>query len=187
MAGYIGISMSVNAAEAHNEGRKPVSCITKGDIQKYGVKESVTLFRWYVKNFCRTCEWHHTSPKYNETHFYDIEECRITFKKQNIEQLKNAYKNQKKPKPVNNDECPYYARVEYSISTYSGSRKYLEGYAIIHKCWAYLKDDYKKAIIRKKIDGMHFHISERFQSRPGGLPEDVADSIMKKINTSSKK
>jgi len=65
MAGYSGMSMSNNAVEAYSEGRKPYSSITKEDMLKHGVNESVAFFRWYVKNFCRSCEWHHTSPKYN--------------------------------------------------------------------------------------------------------------------------
>jgi hypothetical protein len=72
--------------------------------------------------------------------------------------------------------------VEYSISTYTGKRKYLEEYAIIHKCWAYIKDDYKKAIIRKKTSGKHFWITEKYQSRPAEMSEDTINAIMKEIN-----
>ena len=82
------------------------------------------------------------------------------------------------------DDKPYYARVEYSISTYSGKRKYLEAYAIVHRYWAYLKDNYWNQIIKKKIDGKHFHISEKYQTRPKEMPEDVADAILEILSLS---
>ena len=93
MAGYIGRSMSVNAMEAHADGKKPVSCITKEDIEKHDIKEGITFFRWYVKNCCQSCEWHHTSAKYNQTSFYDIEGCCNQFKKADIEKLNSNIKN----------------------------------------------------------------------------------------------
>ena len=152
MAGYIGMSISVNAMEAYANGKKPVSSITKEDILKRGISEGIDFFRWYVKKYCRSCEWHHTSAKYNQTSFYDIEECCNLFKKAAIEKLKSIYREQKKPKSDTSiDETPYYARIEYSISTYSGSRKYLETYAVIHKCWAYFHDEYKKKIAKKRL------------------------------------
>jgi len=183
MAGYVGMSMSVNAAEAREEGRKPVFSITKEDIQKHGINEGITFFRWFVKKYCDSSEWHHTSPQYNRTHFYDIEACCAYFLKQDNEKLKEEYKSRLKPKPVaNTDDTPYYAKVNYSISTFSGRRKYLEAYAIVHRCWAYIKDDYRNEITRKKIDGGHFSIVESYQSRPEGMPEDVANAILEKIN-----
>ncbi len=63
MAGYSGMSMSNNAVQAYGEGKKPFSRITKEDIEKHGINVSITLFRWFVQNYCRSCEWHHSSPK----------------------------------------------------------------------------------------------------------------------------
>lgn len=183
MAGYSGVSMSNNAVTAYHEGKKPLSKISKEDIFKHGVNESITFFRWYVKNCCPSCEWHHTSPKFNQTSFYDIEECCNRFKRFDINELKNRYKSQSKPKTNKIlEDKPYYAKVEYSISTYTGKRKYITQYAIIHKCWAYFNDDYKKKISRMKIDGKHFQISERYPSRPNEMPEELAQVILEKIN-----
>ncbi|MCL2034476.1 MAG: hypothetical protein FWG94_07065 [Oscillospiraceae bacterium] len=185
MAGYSGISMSNNAVEAYAEGRKPVSSITKEDIQKHGINEGITFFRWYVKNCCRSDEWHHSSPKYNQTTFYNIEECCNQFKKADIEKLKTKYKSQSKPKTdAMKDNKPYYAWVEYSISTFSGRRKYLEAYAIVFNCWAYIKDDYKKGIVKKRIDGKHFHIAKKYEARPEEMPEDEANAILEKMKIS---
>jgi hypothetical protein len=183
MAGYHGRSMSNNAVAAYAKGKKPVSRITKDDILKHGIDENITFFRWFVKNHCRSCEWHHSSPKYNVTSFYDIKSCCVAFKRADIDKLKSEYKSELKLKQeVEYDDNPCYAWVEYSISTYYGRRKYLAGYAIIHKCWAYIKDDYRKEIIRKKIDGKHFYITEKYQTRPENMPEDVANAILKTIN-----
>ncbi|MCL1819479.1 MAG: hypothetical protein FWG36_02345 [Oscillospiraceae bacterium] len=183
MAGYIGRSMSVNAAAAHTEGRKPVSSITKEDIQKYGVNVSITFFRWFVKKYCDSNEWHHTSSKYNETWFYDVKDCCSYFLKQDIEKLKKVYKSQLASKHVvYTDDTPYYALVKYSISTYSGGRKHIEAYAIVHRCWAYIKDDYRNEIIKKKINGKHFNIAESYQSRPEKMSEDVAMAIYEMIS-----
>jgi hypothetical protein len=149
MAGYSGMSMSNNAVEAYNKRKKPVSKITKEDIQKHGVNEGITFFQWFVKNRCKSHEWHHTSARYNETGFFDIEECCTLFKKSDIEHLKNKYKLSK-PKPVKKtSENPFYAKVKYSISINMGrERKPIETYAVIHGCWAYVKDDYKNEIIK---------------------------------------
>jgi hypothetical protein len=187
MAGYSGKSMSNNAVEAYSEGKKPISNITKEDIQKYGVSGSLSFFKWFIKNYCDSEEWHHTSPKYNETVFYDIEKCCNNMKKMNIDNLKAKYKSQKRPKSTEDaDNNLYYARIEYSISTYSGRRKYINDYAIIYKCWAYIKDDYKKEVIRKKINGSHFRISEKFQGRPEGMQEETANAILSRINEITK-
>lgn len=181
MAGYSGNSMSNNAVEAYSEGRKPFSRITKEDILKYGVNESISFFRWYVKNYCDSSEYHHTSSKYNETWFYNIEECCNNFKRADIKKLKEKYKNRPKPKTDYIENNLYYARVEYSIGTFKGSRKYFNVYAIIYKCWAYIKDDYKKMVIKKKINGGHFDIKEKYQSRPAEMPQEIENEILKEI------
>jgi hypothetical protein len=184
MAGYSGISMSNNAVQAYDEGKRPLSRITKEDIQKYGISESITFFRWFVQKHCHPCEWHHhSSPKFNMTDFYDVESCCTRLKKWDIDQLKSEYKNRPKPKPdMEIDNDPYYAKVEYSISTFSGRRKYIEAYAIIHRYWAYIKDDYLKEVTRKKISGGHFWITEKYESRPEEMPEEVVSEIMTVMN-----
>ena len=190
MAGYDGLSMSINAREAYAEGRKPVSSITKEDIQKHGVTESIAFFRWYVKKCCRSCEWQHTSYKYNITDFYDIAECCEKFKKTDKDKLKAVYKQElvekKAQQNANSDDTPYYAKVEYSISTMSG-RKDLDAYAIVHRCWAYIKDDYRKKIIRKKIDGRHFWIVEKFECRPAEMPEETTDAAIEELKLKNPK
>lgn len=74
MAGYSGYSMSNNAIQAYNEGKMPLSKITRKELDKYNITMSVELFKWICqcKNIIKPCEWHHTSKYYNETDFYDL-------------------------------------------------------------------------------------------------------------------
>ena len=126
-------------------------------ILKHGVNESITFLDGMLRTVVHSCEWHHTSPQFNQTSFYDIEECCNRFKKSDINELKVRYKNQSKP--ITNkilEDKPYHAKVEYSISTYTGRRKDITQYAIIHKCWAYFYDDYKKKISKMRTHGKHF-------------------------------
>jgi len=184
MAGYVGNSMSVNAMEAYNKGKKPVSRITKNDIQNFGINESISFFRWYITNYCDYCELHHSSPKFSITAFYDIKDCCEKLKNTDMEKLKAEYKKNKKPKPKKDkNEEPYFARVKYSISTYSGKRKYFDVYAIIHENWAYINDDYMHGIIKNKIIGKHFCIVERYPTKPAEIDDDTANTIMEKINS----
>jgi hypothetical protein len=171
--------MSVNAQNAYSDGKKPVSRITKNDILKYNVTESISFFRWFVKNKCDHCGWHHTSAKYNNTYFYDIENCCKEFQKADIEKLKAEYIEQEKSKPkINLDEKPYYAKIEYSISTFTGKRIKINTYAIVVNNWAYIKDDYKGIFSKKKITGKHFSISKKYETRPKDMPENVANTIL---------
>ena len=185
MAGYSGLSMSNNALAAYAEGKKPVSRINKADIQKYDVNTSITFFRWFVKNYCGDCGWHHTSYLFNKTSFYDIERCSNRYKEVDIEKLKSIYRKEqakRKPETRIEEDKPYYAKVEYSIRTYSGGRKYIEVYAIVYGYWAHFYDEYYKKFSKKRISGSHFIIEEKFESRPEEMPEDVAEAILEIIN-----
>jgi hypothetical protein len=182
MAGYYGNSMSNNAMKAYQEGKKPVSRITKDDLLKHGVNESIIFFKWYVNNKCHHCEWHHSSPKYNITYFYDIEECCNQLKKADIDKLKTEYIEQVKSKPNKRvDEKPYYAKVQYSISTFKGKRIHFETYAIVYNNWAYVMDDYKKDIIKKNINAKHFCLVEEYETRPKEMPENIANTILERL------
>jgi len=184
--GYIGNSMSENAANAYDKGRKPKSSITKEDIQKYGIYEGITFFRWYIEYYCKAIEWHHSSPRFNETLFYDIKDCCTNFKNADIKKLKAEYAEYKKQKKSKTDKeidsKTYYAKVKYSISTRSGKRKYLEVYAIIYKHWAYYYDDYYKKISKKNKEGKHFCITEEYQTRPDEMSEKIANDIINKYS-----
>lgn len=67
---YIDYSMSVNAATAYSEGKKPLSQFTTADMPDgwtlAAAKRAAKCEAWIP------CEWHHTSCKYNKTDFYDV-------------------------------------------------------------------------------------------------------------------
>lgn len=67
MAGYSGISMSNNARDAYNRGLCPASKVHK--------KLPVAL----IVKFCRSEEWHHSSPRYNEISYYNPDYVKATF------------------------------------------------------------------------------------------------------------
>ena len=185
MAGYYGDSMSNNAVEEYAKGNKPFSRITKEDMLKYGVDESVSLFRWYVKTRCRTISWHHTSPEFNETNFYDVEACCEAFKKTNIEALKHDYKEYRQSKSAKTEqkkqkfksESYYFAKIEYS-TRYKRKYTYHEDYAVVCGIWAYLSISKKK-----KIDGSHFRIIEVYKTRPEKMVEETTNKIIEHLTS----
>lgn len=84
MAGYDGYSMSNNARAAYEEGKAPLSKWTKSAIlqrmQENGTPaEFIQLAAKYPAEVVKrvllfSAEWHHTSAKYNETKFYQVDE-----------------------------------------------------------------------------------------------------------------
>ena len=190
---YIGKSWSVNAQEARDEGRKPISCITKEDISTHGVDVSITFFRWFVGKYCKSGEWHHTSPKYNMTTFYDIEVCCNQFKEADITKLKAEYKESQSKKKAASasiaDTPPYYAKIIYSVKPFKGKRRYYEKCALIYKGWAHFEVFTKKdangvpiiELTKKNISGGYIDIIEECQTRPEEMPEEVAAAIFAKL------
>ena len=67
MAGYSGISMSNNAVEAYNRGLLTASKIRKN------------LPADLIVKYCRSEEWHHASPHFNEVSFYNPDYVKATF------------------------------------------------------------------------------------------------------------
>lgn len=91
MAGYFGFSMSNNAVEAYENGQRPLSRWTKGDILdevKYILEDDpkldakLCLLKYFsvknLKDFLLVdCGWHHTSKYYNETEFWEIDKDKL--------------------------------------------------------------------------------------------------------------
>lgn len=84
MAGYNGFSMSNNAVEAYENGEKPFSKWTKGEIidniisVKLELKCSISVLKKipasnFKNMFLRKTSWHHTSSRFNKTDFYSID------------------------------------------------------------------------------------------------------------------
>ena len=127
MAGYAGISMSNNALEAYNRGLCPASKVHKNLPEALIVK------------FCRSEEWHHSSPRYNEISFYNPEYVKATFgiiQHDNYrpneraiaawalykEEKKQAALAQKQAQPETYVPCTVY----WSTTNFKGARSYHE-------------------------------------------------------------
>lgn len=132
MSGYLpDYSMSVRAAQAYDEGEKPLSKWRKADIlsaalkilsdsdlseqekkDRYSYLEKLPLNR--LKGYLIQSSWHHTSCKYNETNFYYLDEEVLT-----DEDPKNFYDyegNQEildRLDKTTKDDRHYYALVSY--------------------------------------------------------------------------
>lgn len=159
-AGYTGYSMSQRAAEAYENGEKPLSKWTKNEIInkiKDIDKEKAQVFS-KVKlavlkdTVLRYSSWHHTSSRCNKTDFYEvsaeiIEEMAIN------DILALSKKEDAKEEPVNK----YKGTIRYL--EWSGTRKHpkgtehkLEDVWIEEKgCFYLVMNDKGELVIKKKI------------------------------------
>lgn len=182
MAGYSGYSMSNNAIKAYDEGKLPLSKITRKTLDKFNISISVEMFKWICqhKRIICPCEWHHTSKHYNETNFYDLVEAAKILKGINLSVIEKEYRAWKAAqKPKEKDNIVYCASVSYQLlKGLNKKRKYVtyEDYAVICNGWAYLVSGGKKS-----VDGQHFWIKKRFDEKPEQIPDDLIASVLEKI------
>lgn len=76
MAGYDGWSMSNNARDAYDDGRVPLTGITREWLDANGIGLPVEHARWLARTHVGPSEWHHSSKMYNKTNFYDADQIR---------------------------------------------------------------------------------------------------------------
>jgi hypothetical protein len=176
MSGYLpDYSMSVRAAQAYDEGEKPLSKWRKADIlsaalkilsdsdlseqekkDRYSYLEKLPLNR--LKGYLIQSSWHHTSSKYNETNFYYLDEEVLT-----DEDPKNFYDyegNQEildRLDKTTKDDRHYYALVSYK--EFGGTKRWtkvntIETFAEIVGDWAYCGLNR----IRKRYSGNYFYV-----------------------------
>lgn len=87
MAGYDGWSMSNNARQAYEDGERPKSKWTKGDlleeIDRAAKEDGISYDKKALSKissetlrdeFLRKSSWHHTSSMYNQTDFYSLDD-----------------------------------------------------------------------------------------------------------------
>ena len=156
--GYIGYSMSENAALAYSCGEKPLTKWTKKEIlkilgEKFSVKpEHMELFRKMrledLKNKLLICSsWHHTSKFYNRTDFYSVDYN---------ENKKYAITTEQK-EPTQEKEVLVYAKyLEWSGSRRHPRAKEHESYGVIKGNWFYFLDG--GTLRKKKTDSTGFHV-----------------------------
>jgi hypothetical protein len=120
MSGYdYDAGMSVNALDAYDEGRKPLSKITLQNLRFAGWKGTKTLAMSLAKSgFWRTSEWHHSGGTwYNKVDFYDPSEL-VDFWDSCDDQRKLELQNTNSKKTDDDD-----VRVKGSFVLWGGSRR----------------------------------------------------------------
>lgn len=163
--GYDGYSMSNNAREAYEDGRKPISQFDSYDLEDFNEQlqtmginaqvKSVRALKSLLERYGSTGEWHHTSSYYNETSFYDpslvldkLSDGSITA--EDITEVNN----EKAEKPTENRY-----RADFKYLTWSGSKAHpkatehtLNDVEIVERgSFYYVYDDNGNEIVRKKI------------------------------------
>lgn len=95
--------MSVNAAQAYEDGMRPLSKLRAKDLKEAGADVTLGFAKWLAEHgYWEPDSWHHCGPNFKEVHFYDPEglefllknelsaEQLTTFKKEYHESKKNV-------------------------------------------------------------------------------------------------
>ena len=160
--GYVGWSMSVNAANAYSNGEKPLSKWRKSEILKLvndciqenhlelSVEDFAKLTLPTLKELClENSSWHHTSKMYNETEFYSFAEdavCELT-QADLLELRQKEVQAREEAKAIQ----PKEERWECAFLEWSGTRnhprakEYIE-VGTIRGNWFYRENGFKKNI-----------------------------------------
>lgn len=171
-------SMSVNAAIAYENGERPISKWRKDDILNGLGRELVAALNldrypaaFLKEMFLEPVAWHHTSRHYNVTDFYAIRETGSISEEQSL--LASAYpawmeeqSRKKAAKAVREEPVKALVRyLEWLPYTGRGKKRPVthEEYAILLPPFAYLASGH-----RKRLDGSHFEVVQRFETVPSG-------------------
>jgi hypothetical protein len=122
MTGYdYEMGMSNGALDAYEEGRKPISKLTKQDFMEVGLNVSAAFAKWLAKKrHWRTSEWHHSGGDYfNKVYFYDPQQLAdlVAGNVLDLEVLEAEYKASKNKKA---EEVPVFG--VYDV--FGGSRQH---------------------------------------------------------------
>jgi len=72
MSGYDGFSMSNNARDAYDQGKRPLSQFKAADLKAAGWPGTLAFAQWLGREgHWQPCEWHHSSKEFNATDFFD--------------------------------------------------------------------------------------------------------------------
>lgn len=198
-SGYVGNRMSKRAENAYENGEYPLSKWTKNTffdrleemieneeiILKCDIEKLKLMPVKFIKRNCLILSsWHHTSSYFNETDFYEIdidyvESLDNTFLEEKRKELKELRKMELQEK---NTKEFYFADIKYE--EWEGSRKWgkfvtYEKRAIIYENKAYIIGENKF----KRIDGQHFYIKNRYESKkiPNHFDKKITKEKMKKL------
>ena len=125
MAGYNHVAgMSHNACEAYDDGRIPISRLSRYKLDKVGFNYPVEFAKFLVrKGFWSTNEFHHTGGSwYNSTNFYNPNDLLEFFEleKEEQEALLSEFEKEKKEGKEKKEEGQ---KVKGSFAIWGGSRK----------------------------------------------------------------
>lgn len=160
-SGYSGYAMSIRAVEAYENGEKPLSKWSKGDIidaisdidkEKAAAFSKVRL-PILKDTVLRRSSWHHTSNRCNATDFYKVDETVI--EEMSLEEIMELSSVKSEPeKPASNKYKGHISYLEWS-----GTRKHpkatrhnLHDVLIEEKgCFYLVYDEAGALILKKKI------------------------------------
>jgi len=115
---YLGKSMSVNAAIAHNKGLLPISSITTTILKENKFTYPKVFFRWLCKQgYIRPAEFHHASVSKQMIRYYDPKYIEIISKIYDLESLYKLYRRK-----ITKEELLKKRKVEYVKVLTSGTR-----------------------------------------------------------------
>ena len=180
-SGYIGESMSRRAAAAYDNGEKPLSKWTKGDIiariAEKEEEEGEDLPNGYIEKlkkvslrilknfFLQETSWHHTGKFCNETKFYDVI---LEVNLPDVEKLIFLTNEEKEEKRKGKEaEKPKYCIVSYYWTENRGTRNYPNIYDCRQNYLATVKGDTAELVEthnRKKV--RNFKILHEFAGKP---------------------
>lgn len=167
MAGYSGYSMSNNAVDAYECGKRPLSKWTKASILEMLAENNGEEFAEAAKPYKAkllkeallvTHEWHHTSSRYNRTNFYEVKSYGEV--SEMLADIERELEYQQAEASAAADEPPAPERWHVKYGVWSGTRKHpkldwveADGAVESNRTWFVCDDG-----TRKKLSGNYFKL-----------------------------
>lgn len=161
MTGYnYALGMSNRAVQAYENGKMPLSKVTKTALIRNGIRQNITVgfAKWLLTTYIKRCEYHHTGGTwYNTTDFYCLDSLADFIKSTNANDLAEMERAFKKSKQTTQTEQEQKAIATYHV--WGGSRKHpkiidtITQEGVIRGNWIHFKNGTKK-----NINGNHITV-----------------------------
>lgn len=123
---YIGIIMSENAFQAHEEGLFVKSEVTAKFLKNYDFKYSVGFFKWLInKKYIKPVGYHHTSVGRNMTRFFSPKVIDFMNNNFNLDTLYKLYLDKTTKEEIIEMLGTKYVRVGKSIILFNQYVEYI--------------------------------------------------------------
>lgn len=187
--------------QEHDKGHRPIQHIEKDYLKDLKLNVSMRFFKWYLEKHCKFCDCEPCGcdkgscncenndeiydPDIMKVNFYDIVACSEQLKKEDINILKQEYKNdinkENSQKNISNEY--FYAKIEYFISSTRMERKRYEDYAIVYRDWAYIKHSGKNSKVKIKAEPSRYNakILNQYYRRPEEMSKNKVENIINKL------